>query len=58
MSESSATTTVAPPRGAFIVFEGIDRCGKTTQSKRLVDALVGSGHKAVHMRFPGSCLSL
>jgi len=39
-------------RGAFILFEGIDRCGKTTQSKRLVETLVKKGFKAEHMRFP------
>jgi len=39
-------------RGTFILFEGIDRCGKTTQSKRLVDYLNSKGHKAVHYRFP------
>ena len=27
------------PRGAFIVLEGVDRCGKSTQARRLVDAL-------------------
>jgi dTMP kinase len=26
-------------RGAFIVFEGVDRCGKTTQCRKLVEAL-------------------
>merc|ERR1711988_1198259 len=26
-------------RGAFVVFEGIDRCGKSTQAKKLVDFL-------------------
>lgn len=28
-----------PPRGAFICFEGVDRCGKTTQTTRLVEHL-------------------
>jgi dTMP kinase len=41
-------------RGAFILFEGVDRCGKTTQAKRLVDELSTTG-KAVLMRFPGAC---
>lgn len=39
-------------RGAFILFEGVDRCGKTTQAKRLVEALKARGHNAVFMRFP------
>ena len=30
-------------RGAFILFEGVDRCGKTTQSRRLVDYLTAKG---------------
>lgn len=39
-------------RGAFIVFEGIDRCGKTTQTGLLVKHLVQLGLAAVVMRFP------
>lgn len=35
-------------RGLFIVFEGIDRTGKSTQSKLLHDALENS----VPLRFP------
>lgn len=30
-------------RGAFILFEGVDRCGKTTQSQRLVQHLKNKG---------------
>ena len=33
----------ADGRGALIVFEGGDRCGKTTQSKKLVAALQEKG---------------
>jgi hypothetical protein len=33
----------AATRGAFILFEGVDRCGKTTQARRLVDALNAGG---------------
>jgi dTMP kinase len=45
---------VNPPakRGAFIVFEGVDRCGKTTQVGLLVKHLVSLGLAAVAMRFP------
>ncbi|XP_006637737.1 thymidylate kinase [Lepisosteus oculatus] len=39
-------------RGAFIVLEGVDRAGKTTQCKKLVQALQESGHRAEIMRFP------
>jgi dTMP kinase len=41
-------------RGAFILFEGVDRCGKTTQATKLVEALTKAGQKAVLMRFPGA----
>ena len=40
-------------RGAFILFEGVDRCGKTTQANLLVDNLTKAGHDACFMRFPG-----
>ena len=43
-------------RGALIVFEGCDRSGKTTQCKKLVDALNEDGHKAQFMRFPGKII--
>jgi hypothetical protein len=39
-------------RGAFILFEGVDRCGKTTQATRLVKSLCDAGQPAVLMRFP------
>jgi dTMP kinase len=37
-------------RGLFVTFEGIDRSGKTTQAKMLLDAL---GDEAVGVREPG-----
>ena len=37
-------------RGLFVTFEGIDRSGKTTQSRMLLDAL---GDEAVGVREPG-----
>lgn len=43
-------------RGAFILFEGVDRCGKTTQANLLVDSLKDAGHDACFMRFPGELL--
>lgn len=39
-------------RGALIVFEGVDRCGKTTQTKRLYEYLQLQGVPAELMRFP------
>ncbi|XP_036377670.1 thymidylate kinase [Megalops cyprinoides] len=39
-------------RGALIVLEGVDRAGKTTQCKKLVQALKESGRPAEMMRFP------
>jgi hypothetical protein len=41
------------PRGAFIVIEGLDRAGKTTQVKRLCDKLYFQGHNIKTIRFPG-----
>ena len=40
------------PRGAFIVFEGADRAGKSTQCQMLVDHLTASGVAAELWRFP------
>lgn len=36
---SSYASTAVLPRGAFIVFEGMDRCGKSTQVQLLQQAL-------------------
>ncbi|KAK8865858.1 thymidylate kinase [Kwoniella newhampshirensis] len=49
MAISSSSTS---GRGAFIVFEGLDRCGKSTQVARLVDKLERDGHKARLQKFP------
>ena len=43
-------------RGALIVLEGCDRSGKTTQCKKLVEALQETGRKAQLMRFPGKLI--
>lgn len=40
-------------RGAFIVLEGLDRSGKTTQVKLLQARLVEAGDEVCVMRFPG-----
>ncbi|EAR88817.1 thymidylate kinase (macronuclear) [Tetrahymena thermophila SB210] len=39
-------------RGLFIVFEGLDRCGKTSQCENLVNFLKESGKKAIMKRYP------
>ncbi|KAK7745651.1 Thymidylate kinase [Diatrype stigma] len=55
-STSTSTKVVAnnqkPVRGAFIVFEGMDRAGKTTQAKLLQVRCVESGRDVRFMRFP------
>ena len=44
MSSHLGSPKITPcQRGAFILFEGGDRCGKTTQSQSLVDHLQASG---------------
>ncbi len=46
---------VPPSPGRFIVLDGVDGCGKSTQAKRLVQALCErSGLDVVHLREPGS----
>jgi len=42
------------PRGKLIVFEGLDRAGKSTQVQSLVEKLRGEGVKVREMRFPGT----
>jgi dTMP kinase len=39
-------------RGAFVVFEGLDRCGKTTQINMILSALRNRGVPCVEMTFP------
>ncbi|KAJ8277079.1 hypothetical protein GJAV_G00071260 [Gymnothorax javanicus] len=39
-------------RGALIVLEGVDRAGKTTQCKKLVQALIENGRPTEMIRFP------
>ena len=40
-------------RGLFIVFEGPDKSGKSTQARLLADTLRGRGHAVLHTREPG-----
>ena len=39
-------------RGVFIVIEGVDRSGKTTQCHRIVERLNSEGVKAKFYNFP------
>ncbi|XP_046553283.1 thymidylate kinase-like [Haliotis rubra] len=39
-------------RGALVVFEGCDRCGKTTQCNQLLQKLTADGIPAKLMKFP------
>lgn len=53
MRTSNIDPAVArPSRGAFVVLEGIDRCGKTTQSSMLLNRILTAGLTATAMRFP------
>jgi len=49
---STTSTTNFQRRGAFIVLEGIDRCGKTTQCALLLKHLVSLSLAALAIRFP------
>lgn len=40
-------------KGLFIVFEGPDKSGKSTQARLLADTLRGRGHEVLHTREPG-----
>jgi len=40
-------------KGLFITFEGIEKCGKTTQSKLLYDRLVELGDDVTYVKDPG-----
>uniref|UniRef100_A0A9L0TJ79 Thymidylate kinase n=2 Tax=Equus caballus TaxID=9796 RepID=A0A9L0TJ79_HORSE len=48
----AADVAMAGRRGALIVLEGVDRAGKSTQSRRLVAALCDAGHRAELLSFP------
>tara|TARA_B100000795_G_scaffold264682_1_gene245470 strand:+ start:107 stop:640 length:534 start_codon:yes stop_codon:yes gene_type:complete len=51
---------MATKRGSFILFEGVDRCGKTTQCTRLLEWLKKSigNDKVEFMRFPDRTTSI
>ena len=41
-------------RGAFVLLEGVDRSGKSTQCKRLVDYLNANGIRSKLYGFPST----
>lgn len=45
-------TIMKMPRGILIAIEGVDRVGKSTLSKKLVESLKESGRAAEYIRFP------
>jgi dTMP kinase len=45
---------MAATRGSFIVLEGLDRSGKTTQSEKLLEYFRSQGREARIRRFPGN----
>ncbi|VVB16593.1 unnamed protein product [Arabis nemorensis] len=51
-SSGLRTESSANPRGALIVFEGLDRSGKSTQCAKLLSFLEGLGHPTELWRFP------
>lgn len=48
----SCSAFCAMKRGAFILFEGVDRCGKSTQSAMLAKYLAESQRQSELIRFP------
>lgn len=52
---TATSTNILPQpllRGAFILFEGLDRSGKTTQCTKLVERLKSEKQPVLYMRFP------
>ena len=49
-----ARGTAGPARARFIVVDGIDGCGKSTQAELLCRALEREGREPLHLREPGS----
>lgn len=57
-SKITTSTTTTKRRGAFILLEGVDRCGKTTQCSLLLKHLLSLSIAAVAMRFPDRTTSI
>ncbi|XP_052291091.1 thymidylate kinase isoform X1 [Citrus sinensis] len=58
--ESSSSLRIGniDSRGALVVLEGLDRCGKTSQCSRLLSYLEGLGHSVELWRFPDRTTSV
>ncbi len=54
MTTAPRPDSVDASRPLFVVLDGVDGCGKTTQAKRLVEALESEGRRPLHLREPGS----
>lgn len=52
MITNPSGSNTPPKRGAFILLEGVDRCGKTTQVSLLVKHLLSLSLATVAYRFP------
>ena len=52
MITNPSSSNTPPKRGAFILLEGVDRCGKTTQVSLLVKHLLSLSLATVAYRFP------
>ena len=55
---SASTRYPKPMRGLFIVVEGCDRSGKSTQCERLLNRFKSQGRDARLVKFPGNVCSL
>lgn len=55
---TGGTTQSRNSRGAFILLEGVDRCGKTTQCSLLLKHLLSLSIAAVAFRFPDRSTSV
>jgi polyphosphate kinase 2 (PPK2 family) len=51
--QAESSTAQEKQRGLFVVLEGLDRCGKSTQVDRLVAHLKRNGRQARLQKFPG-----
>lgn len=56
--KSNSSGDRSDSRGALVVLEGLDRCGKSTQSNKLHKYLEGLGHLAELWRFPDRTTSV
>ena len=55
---SLLTTKISKSRGVFILFEGVDRCGKSTQAAMINDYLNKSSKASELIRFPDRTSSI